>query len=88
MLTLRQKKNIVKKFQLNKTDTGSAPVQIAVLTREIKELTKHLKKHKKDNHSRRGLLGKVNKRRKLLKYLKNKDEKQYKKLIKSLGLKK
>ncbi|MFH1551452.1 MAG: 30S ribosomal protein S15, partial [bacterium] len=63
-------------------------VQIAIFTEQIEELTKHLKKHPKDNHSRRGLLKMVAKRRKLLDYLKNEDEKRYKKVIKKLGLKK
>ena len=88
MLTSRKKLNIIKKHKLNAKDTGSSDVQIAILTEEIKELTAHLKKHPKDNHSRRGLLKMVSKRRKLLDYLKNEDEKRYNKTIKLLGLKK
>jgi len=88
MLTSRQKKNIIKKHQKKEKDTGSPPVQIGILSREINELSKHLKKHPKDNHSRRGLLAKVNKRRKLLKYLKIQDPKKHKEIIKNLGLKK
>ena len=69
-------------------DTGSSEVQIAIISREIDELAKHLKKHAKDNHSRRGLLKMVSRRRSLLNYLKKEDEKRYKKVIKKLGLKK
>jgi len=65
------KSNIIKKAQIHKADTGSAKVQIALLDQRIKELTKHLQKHKKDIHSRRGLLKMVSKRKKFLKYLKN-----------------
>lgn len=88
MLKPRKKVNIIQKFQAHEKDTGSAEVQIAILTEQIKELTAHLKKHPKDNHSRRGLLGMVAKRRKLLDYLKNKDSKKYSKVINLLGLKK
>ena len=70
------------------SDTGSPEAQVALLTRQIEELAKHLKKHKKDFHSRRGLLQMVADRRKHLKYLKRKDEASYEKLIKKLGLKK
>lgn len=70
------------------TDTGSPEAQVALLTRQIEELAKHLRKHKKDFHSRRGLLQMVADRRKHLKYLKRKDESSYEKLIKKLGLKK
>ena len=70
------------------SDTGSPEAQVALLTRQIEELAKHLKKHKKDFHSRRGLLQMVADRRKHLKYLKRKDEKSYATLIKKLGLKK
>lgn len=87
MLTKRQKDNIIKKFAIHKNDTGSPEVQIALLTYEIKDLTKHLKTHKKDHSSRRGLLGKVVQRKKLLKYLKNEDETRYEKLIKKLKIK-
>lgn len=88
MLTSRKKLNIIKEVQVHETDTGSAPVQIGILTRQIDELAGHLKQHPKDNHSRRGLLKMVNKRRKLLKYLEKNDEKKYNKVIKKLGLKK
>ena len=88
MITPRKKLNIVKKYELHKKDTGSTEVQVAILTEEIKELIAHLKKHPKDNHSRRGLLGMVSKRRRLLDYLKDENEKRYNKLIKAMGLKK
>jgi len=88
MLSSRKKSDIIKKYKLHQKDTGSSEVQIAVLTEQIKELAVHLKKHPKDNHSRRGLLKMVAKRKKLLDYLKDKDEKRYTKLIKALGLKK
>ena len=82
------KKKIIEDFAIKKGDTGSPEVQVALLTYKIKKLTKHLKIHRKDDHSRRGLLSMVSKRRRLLTYLKNKDEKRYKALIKKLGLKK
>lgn len=82
------KKKIIEDFAIKKGDTGSPEVQVALLTYKIKKLTEHLKIHRKDNHSRRGLLSMVSKRRRLLTYLKNKDEKRYKVLIKKLGLKK
>ena len=88
MLTLRQKQNVVKEHRAHDTDTGSPAVQVALLTKQIEELTTHLKKHRKDNHSRRGLLKMVGKRRKLLDYLLKKDSKTYNSLIKKLGLKK
>jgi len=88
MLTTRKKLNIIKEIQVHETDTGSAPVQVGLLSRQIDELAGHLKKHPKDNHSRRGLLKMVNKRRKLLKYLEKNDERSYTKTIKKLGLKK
>lgn len=87
MLTTRKKRGIIKKTQISDKDTGSADVQIALLTRQIDELASHLKKHKKDNHSRRGLLAMVADRRSHLKYLKKKDTKRYEKLVKELGLK-
>lgn len=87
MLTKRKKKQIVEGNKMHETDTGSAEVQIAILTEEILKLTDHLKKHPKDNHSRRGLLGMVSKRKKLLEWLEGKDEKRYIKIIKNLGLK-
>jgi len=88
MLTLRKKQNVVKEFKAHDTDTGSPAVQVALLTKQIEELTTHLKKHRKDNHSRRGLLKMVGKRKKLLDYLSKKDNKTYNSLIKKLGLKK
>ena len=80
------KEEITKKFQLHEKDTGSADVQIAILTQRIKNLTEHLKTHKKDFGSRRGLLSMVGQRRNLLKYIKNKNEDRYTNLIKKLGL--
>lgn len=88
MLKTEDKQKIIKKYKLHDSDTGSTAVQIAILSEEIDQLQEHLKTHKKDNHSRRGLLKKVNNRRRLLSYLKKTDEAQYTKLIKKLGLKK
>ena len=87
-LTSEIKKEVIDKHQLSKEDTGSTNVQIALLTKKIDSLSDHFKIHKKDNHSRRGLLMMVNKRRKLLDYLKSKDLLSYKQLISSLGLRK
>ena len=87
-ITTAQKEDIVKKHQKAVGDTGSAEVQIALLTARITHLTEHFKIHKKDHHSRRGLLGMINNRRKLLKYLKEKNEEGYLSLIKKLGLRK
>jgi small subunit ribosomal protein S15 len=88
MLTTRQKLNIFKEHQEHETDTGSPAIQVALLTKQIDELTTHLKKHRKDNHSRRGLLKMVGKRKKLLDYLAKKDSKKYSAVVKKLGLKK
>jgi len=88
MLTPEEKTKIIKKYKLHETDTGSDEVQIALLAEEIKRLLSHLKKHPKDLHSKRGLLAMVEKRRKLLKYLKENEEKRYNKIIKAIGLKK
>lgn len=88
MLTLRQKQNAIKEFALHDTDTGSAEVQISILTKQISELTGHLKTNPKDNHSRRGLLKMVGKRKKLLDYLSKNNQKSYTSLIRKLGLKK
>ena len=88
MLTPRKKQNIVKEYKLHETDSGSAEVQIALLTKQIAELTDHLKHHPKDNHSRRGLLKMVGKRRRLLDYLSKNDKKSYTALVRKLGLKK
>lgn len=87
-LTLVEKEKIIKKFAQTKGDTGSPEVQIALLTAKIKKLTKHLKDHKKDVHSRRGLLAMVSKRRRLLNYLMKKDESRYKKVVEKLKLSK
>lgn len=88
MLTKRKKENAIKEVKRHDADTGSAEVQVALLTKQIDELSKHLKKHKKDFHSRRGLLQMVADRRKHLKYLEKKDEKSYKAVVKKLELKK
>lgn len=82
------KLDIVKKFRISEKDTGSTPVQIAVLTHEIAHLSEHFKAHKKDNHSKRGFLKKLEKRRKLLKYWKRTNPQQYSNLIEVLGLRK
>ncbi|PIW92446.1 MAG: 30S ribosomal protein S15 [Candidatus Nealsonbacteria bacterium CG_4_9_14_3_um_filter_35_11] len=86
MLTQKEKEEIIKKYKLHELDTGSADVQIALLTEEIKRLLAHLKDHKKDVHSKRGLLKMVLKRRRLLKYLQKEDQKRYNTLVKKLGL--
>ncbi len=88
MSPLTKKKKVIKRFAGHEKDTGSAPVQIAILTERINQLTDHLKEHKKDNHSRRGLLLMVGKRRKLLNYLKNSKPQAYEEVIKSLDLRK
>lgn len=87
MLTKRVKTRITGEFQKHEKDTGSADVQIAIVSREIDELAAHLKKNPKDNHSRRGLLKMVSSRRKLLAYLKKKEPASYEKIIKKLDLK-
>ena len=86
MLTKRKKQTAIKDFQVHDTDTGSAEVQIGLLTKQIKALADHLKKKSKDHHSRRGLLMMVGKRRRFLQYLKRTDEKKYDKLAKKLEL--
>ena len=83
---LQPKKTLLEKYKGHKTDTGSIQVQVALLTERINLLTGHLKGHKKDVHSRRGLLQMVNKRRKLLLYLKKKDEERYQSVVKKLKL--
>ena len=88
MLSKRVKTKIVAEAQKHKTDTGSAEVQVSVLSRQIDELASHLKKHPKDNHSRKGLLGMVSRRRRLLSYLKRKEPKEYERIMKKLDLKK
>lgn len=80
--------DLVKKYQTHENDTGSTEVQVAILTKKISDLTKHLKEHKKDFDSRRGLLMMVGKRRRLLNYLKKTEEEKYTKIIADLGLKK
>jgi len=80
------KVDLIKKYQSHKDDTGSTEVQVAILTKKISDLTKHLQEHKKDFDSRRGLLMMVGKRRRLLNYLKKIDEEKYAKLISDLGL--
>ncbi len=88
MLLPEEKGKIIKKFEIHETDTGSAEVQIGLLTEEIKKLLLHLKSHPKDFHSKRGLLKMVAKRRKLLSYLKEEDIKRYNSIAKKIGLKK
>ncbi|MBD3250242.1 MAG: 30S ribosomal protein S15 [Candidatus Pacebacteria bacterium] len=87
-LSKKQKQSIIKKYQLFEGDTGSPEVQIALLTASIEDLSEHLKDHAKDNHSRKGLLRQISKRRRLLRFLQERSEERYKELIKSLGLKK
>ena len=87
-LTKEKKQEIIKKFAKSKNDTGSAEVQIAILTEEINNLTEHLKTHIHDFHSRRGLLKKVGQRRNMLQYLQKKNIQSYRELIKKLGLRK
>ena len=82
----QRKLELVEEYARTKGDTGSPEVQIAILTERINNLTEHFKEHKKDNHSRRGLLKMVSQRRKLLDYVRSKDEERYKSLISSLGL--
>jgi small subunit ribosomal protein S15 len=86
MLSKRKKQTVVKEHQKHETDTGSAEVQIGLLTKRIEELASHLKKHPKDHHSRRGLLMMVGKRRRFLQYLRREDEKTYNKVTKKLKL--
>lgn len=87
-LTKERKQEIIKKFARDEKDTGSSEVQIAILTEEINTLTNHLKEHKHDYHSKRGLLKKVGQRRSLLNYLKEKDIQKYREVIKELKLRK
>lgn len=88
MLTSRKKQKLVKDYQIHEKDTGSSEVQIALLTKQIDELITHLKKHTKDQHSRRGLLKMVSKRKKLLDYLNKNNAKSYSALVRKLELKK
>ncbi len=87
MITKEKKKKLITKFAVHDKDTGSSEVQVAVLTERIKELTEHLKINKKDNHSRRGLLKMVAKRKKMIKDIKSNSEERFNKLAKSLKLK-
>ncbi len=86
MINKEKKQEIIKEYSRHESDTGSVEVQIALLTKRISELTEHLKVHKKDHHSRRGLLIMVGKRRGLLNYLMKQDIDKYRDLIKSLGI--
>jgi small subunit ribosomal protein S15 len=83
---IADKNEVIRKHQLHENDRGSAPVQVALLTQRINELTDHFRAHKKDHHSRRGLLMMVGKRRRLLDYLKRTDLERYRSLIEDLGL--
>lgn len=85
-ITAERKAELMKEYATKDGDTGSPEVQVAILTERITNLTEHFKGHKKDNHSRRGLLKMVSSRRSLLDYVKRKDEERYKKLIASLGI--
>ncbi|HZG74026.1 MAG TPA: 30S ribosomal protein S15 [Chondromyces sp.] len=85
-LTQERKNEIINQFKTHESDTGSPEVQIAVLTEQINTLNEHLRTHKKDHHSRRGLLKMVGRRRNLLTYLRNKDVPRYRELIQKLGL--
>lgn len=87
-LSVEKKQEIVKQFARSSNDTGSPEVQIAIITSEMEQLSAHLEKHKKDNHSRRGLLKMVSLRRRLLDYLKKNDEKSYSNIIGKLGIRK
>ncbi len=87
MLTQKKKQSIINKYKKHENDTGSAEVQIAILTEEIKELTKHLKTHKHDHSSRRGLLKKLGERRRLMRYLEADNQDSYRQLIESLKIK-
>jgi len=86
VLTSNDKKELIERFKLHESDTGSPEVQVGLLTQRISYLTEHLKVHKKDHHSRRGLLILVGRRRRLLNYVKNKDVKRYRTVIEALGL--
>ena len=85
-ITQEDKNNLIKDYATKQGDTGSPEVQVAILTKRIANLTEHFKTHKKDNHSRRGLLKMVSLRRKLLDYVREKDENRYKELIKRLEI--
>ena len=85
-ITKEDKKNLITKFAINEKDTGSAAIQIAVLSERIRNLTEHFKNHKHENHSKRGLLAMVNKRKKLLSYLSKNENTKYKEIIKKLNI--
>ena len=87
VFSTEEKKKLIDKFKLHEGDTGSPEVQVGLLTHRISCLTEHLKLHKKDHHSRRGLLMLVGRRRRLLNYVKNKDVNRYRAIIETLGLK-
>ena len=87
-MTAERRQEIIATYRRDEKDTGSSEVQIALLTERIKELTEHLKVHKKDNHSRRGLLKMVGKRRNLLNYLEKNDVEKYREIVEKLGLRK
>jgi small subunit ribosomal protein S15 len=87
-LSTQDKKKLIEKFKVHESDTGSPEVQVGLLTNRIEYLTEHLKVHKKDHHSRRGLLMLVGRRRRLLNYVKYKDVNRYRAIIETLGLKK
>ena len=87
-MTKERKQEVINAYKRDEKDTGSPEVQIALLTERINELTEHLKVHKKDNHSRRGLLKMVGARRSLLKYLSDKDVQRYRDIVEKLGLRK
>ena len=86
MIATERKQTVIQSHRLHETDTGSPEVQVALLTERINELSDHFKTHKKDHHSRRGLLKIVSQRRRLLDYLKNKDLDRYRALVQELGL--
>ena len=86
VFTTEEKQKLIEKFKLHETDTGSPEVQVGLLTHRISYLTEHMKIHKKDHHSRRGLLMMVGRRRRLLNYVKNNDVKRYRSIIETLGL--
>ncbi|MBV9405041.1 MAG: 30S ribosomal protein S15 [Acidobacteriaceae bacterium] len=85
-LAVEQKSQVVDKYRIHKSDSGSPEVQVALLSQRISQLTEHFKTHQKDHHSRRGLLTMVSRRRKLLKYLKDRSPERYQTLIQSLGI--
>lgn len=87
-LTFEEKRELISKFGKNETDTGSTEVQVAMLTKRINDLTEHLREHKKDHHSRRGLLMLVGQRRRFLDYLQRSNLEAYRSLIRELGLRK